>query len=246
VSERPAKPLNAKAYGSIPHLPGSRLGPGDHHCHEGQERICLERCRDRHDRILVQEKVDGSCVAVAKVDGEIVPLIRAGYRAGSSHYRQHHLFNDWAFGRYALFDELLQEGERFAGEWLALAHGTRYELQHEPFVVFDLIAGKVRASVDALTERLAGRLPQPKLLHDGGPLPLATALRRLGEYGHHGALDPAEGVVYRVERKGEVDFLAKWVRPDKVDGCYFPEESGGADVWNWLPVEPAEREAVAS
>ena len=24
------KPLGRKAYGSIPHLPGSRLGPGDH------------------------------------------------------------------------------------------------------------------------------------------------------------------------------------------------------------------------
>jgi len=30
------------------------------------------------------------------------------------------------------------------------------------------------------------------------------------------AIDPIEGLVYRVERKGKVDFLAKWVRPDKV------------------------------
>ena len=36
------KPLGRKAYGSIPHLPGSRIGPGDHHCHEGQRRIGLE------------------------------------------------------------------------------------------------------------------------------------------------------------------------------------------------------------
>jgi hypothetical protein len=32
-----------------------------------------------------------------------------------------------------------------------------------------------------------------------------------------------------------VDFLAKWVRPDKVDGMYLPEISGKEPVWNWRP-----------
>ena len=82
--ERGAKPLSRKAYGHIGHLPGSRLGEGDHHVHEGQARICTLKARDKHDRIIVQEKVDGSCCAVAKIDGAIVPLIRAGYRAEQS------------------------------------------------------------------------------------------------------------------------------------------------------------------
>lgn len=30
------KPLGGKSYGSIPHLPGSRLGPGDHHDNGGK------------------------------------------------------------------------------------------------------------------------------------------------------------------------------------------------------------------
>jgi len=60
------KPLGRKSYGSIPHLPDSRLGVGDHHCHEGQSVICTERRRDKHDRIIVTEKVDGSNVAIAK------------------------------------------------------------------------------------------------------------------------------------------------------------------------------------
>jgi hypothetical protein len=38
-----------------------------------------------------------------------------------------------------------------------------------------------------------------------------------------------------VERKSEVDFLAKWVRSDKVDGMYLPEISGKEPVWNWRP-----------
>ncbi len=61
----------------------------------------------------------------------------------------------------------------------------------------------------------------------------------LADGGFHGALDPVEGAVWRVERNalvnpgrsGErcpvVDFLAKYVRPDKIDGCYLPELNGG-------------------
>ncbi|WP_202614648.1 RNA ligase family protein, partial [Escherichia coli] len=78
---KPEKPLGRKAYGSIPHLPGSRLGPADHHCHEGQARICCEKPRDRHDRIIVTEKLDGGNVAIAKVNGAIFALGRAGYLA---------------------------------------------------------------------------------------------------------------------------------------------------------------------
>lgn len=48
TTTKPRKPLGRRAYGSIGHLPGSRLGPGDHHVPEGQGRICTERTRDGH------------------------------------------------------------------------------------------------------------------------------------------------------------------------------------------------------
>jgi hypothetical protein len=47
------RPLKRKAYGSIPHLPNSRTGPGDHHIPEGQTRICTERARPG-DTIIVR------------------------------------------------------------------------------------------------------------------------------------------------------------------------------------------------
>jgi hypothetical protein len=50
--------------------------------------------------------------------------------------------------------------------------------------------------------------------------------------GGHGATDPVEGAIWRIERKGEVDFLAKYVRHDKVDGKYFPENNNGITTWN--------------
>ena len=72
-----------------------------------------------------------------------------------------------------------------------------------------------------------------------GPAPsIVEALNGLGTYGFHGALDPVEGAVWRIERKGMVDFLVKYVRTDKVDGSYLPEISGKEPIWNWRPVEP--------
>jgi hypothetical protein len=235
IESRPTKPLGIRAYGHVPHLPGSRMGPGDHHCHEGQARICTERARDRHDVIIVQEKLDGSCMAVAKLDGQILPLQRRGYLATSSPYRQHHLFAEWVYANYDRFDALLQEGERVVGEWLALAHGTRYDLTgREPFVAFDLMRGDQRATVAELNERAGGVLMVPQTVSIGPPLSIEAAMKAVERSGH-GALDPVEGAVWRVERNGRVEFLAKYVRPDKVDGCLLSDVSGGAEIWNWLP-----------
>ena len=126
------------------------------------------------------------------------------------------------------------------------AHGTRYELSHEPFVVFDLMVGDKRMPYDEFAERIAvGEFVPPTLLHRGGPLSLDETLKRLGELGFHGSLDSVEGAVWRVERdkptgkKGErrriVDCLVKDVRPGKLDGMYLPELSGQESVWNWRP-----------
>jgi len=233
--DRPTKPLGRKAYGSIGHLLQSRLGPGDHHISPGQARICLEEARDRHDGIVVQEKLDGCCVAVAKLKGEIVALNRAGYPAETSRWEHHRIFAQWVERHEERFDLLLKEGERVVGEWLALAHGTRYKLWHDPFVPFDIMVGQERKLTEEVYERVrAVGFEPPRLLHKGGPLPLEEAIAVLKQP-WHGNLDPGEGVVYRVERKGKVDFLAKWVRPDKIDGYYLPELSGKPAIWNWHP-----------
>lgn len=233
--DKPKKPLGRKAYGSIPHLPESRIGPGDHHCHEGQARICTAAKRDKHDNIIVTEKLDGSCVAVARVEGTIHALGRAGWPALTSPHFQHRLFHDWAMGRETLFLDLLSDGEVLIGEWLAQAHGTKYDLAgHGPFAVFDLTKGGKRLPYARLVERVNGRLSMVPLLHEGGPVSIALVLDKLGN-GHYGALDTAEGAVWRVERKGQFDFLAKFVRLDKVDGLYLPEQTGHEAVWNWSP-----------
>lgn len=234
----PTKPLLAKAYGHIPHIPGSRMGLGDHHCHDGQAAIATTKKRDRHDEISVTVKLDGSCMAVARIDGVIVPLSRSGYLATTSKYEQHQLFADWVHTHQQRFLDALQDGERFVGEWLAQAHGTRYELIHGPFVAFDVMVGPKRLSQQEILSRAdrAG-LPTPCILSCGDSYGLDDAVNAI-KIPCHGELDPVEGIVWRVERKGVFDFIVKWVRPDKIDGLYLPEISGKSPVWNWRPRTP--------
>ena len=246
MADFPSKPLGIKNYGHIPHLPGSRMGPGDHHCDEGQARIATEALRDRHDLVIVLEKLDGSNVGIARLNGALYPLNRSGYLATSSPYAQHQLFAAWVYENQDRLLAVLRDGERLCGEWLAQAHGTRYALRHEPFVAFDLMAGNKRSTFTELVERARlGDFTTPALLHRGGPRSIDSVMVHLADGGFHGALDPVEGAVWRVERHelvhpgrgGErrpvVDFLAKYVRPDKVDGCYLPEINGGQAHWNW-------------
>jgi hypothetical protein len=235
----PTKPLGQKGYGTIPHLPGSRRGPADKGVNDGQYRIlCVrpDRSRPKGDKIWVQEKLDGSNTGAVKLNGEIIPINRAGHRAETSDYVHHRLWHEWVTWNQDRFHQLLDEGERVMGEWLVLAHGTRYALPHEPFVAFDLIRnGWERCPIERFYQRLLAMyrpFEGPRLLYGGGPLAVEEAVRLLDDPGvgdgrAHGAVDPAEGVVYRLENgRGDVELLAKYVRPEKVDGWYLFERDG--------------------
>ena len=217
------KPLGGKGYGSVPHLPCSRLGPGDWSCHEGQARIATEKPRDRHDRIIVTEKLDGSNVCIANVDGAILAVGRAGYLAQSSPHRMHQVFAAWVRSQEDRFRPALEPGQRIVGEWLYQAHGTVYEPVGDPFVPFDLMTGKDRLPWDdACAAFAAAGLRPAHVVSDGPAISVAAALAALGPTGRHGAIEEIEGAVWRVERRGAFDFMAKFVRPSKVDGKYLP------------------------
>jgi hypothetical protein len=228
------KPLGIKNYGSIGHLPNSRMGPADHHVHEGQSVICTTSKRDKNDVVIVSEKLDGSNVGVAILDGQVLALGRAGYLANTSKFIQHQMFASWVAQNEKRFLNLLSEGQRCVGEWLAQAHGTRYDLWHEPFVIFDIMEGHKRLPWSTMRSRVINRgFIAPLEINYGPSCSVELAMERIGKHGFHGAVDPVEGAVWRVERNGEFDFMAKFVRPDKVDGLYLTEKTGQPDVWNW-------------
>lgn len=236
----PNKPLGKKSYGSIGHLPTSRLGTGDHHIHEGQARAILEEL-PKKDRLIVQEKVDGSNVGVCRVDGQIVAINRAGWNCWSSPHEQHRMFAAWVRENEGRFAGILGERERICGEWLALAHGTRYALPHDPFVAFDVFdASGERLTFDRFSERAeTGKFAVPHVFHDAA---VACPLADVADLpSRHGAEDGIkEGVVYRWERGDRVLMLAKWVRPDKLDGYLLTGDSEKGmraehETWNWRP-----------
>ena len=235
----PIKPLNKKAYGSIGHLPGSRVGTGDHSLNKGQGDLLT--IDNKGGNVIVQEKLDGSCMSVAKIESKIVPLTRAGYNAYDSNYLFQRGFANWVTNREHLFDHILEDGERIVGEWLTLAHGTVYTLKHSPFVPFDIFRNEERVLYQELVERLESWLPLPALLSEGDAINIEEVEKKLGDFGFHGASDKAEGAVWRIERKQKksnkvmVDFLGKYVRPDKIDGKYLVglENSVVTDeIWN--------------
>lgn len=226
------KPLGRKSYGSIPHLSNSKLGPGDYHVHIGHERIATIKTRDKNDIVIVQEKLDGGNVGIAKLNGEIIALTRAGYLAATSNYETHWIFEKWVMQNMRRFDALLSEGERVCGEWLFHAVGTRYDLPHEPFVAFDIMIGPNRQSMFTVAKRLCKHgFTLANTIHVGNSISVNDALELLGN-GKHGAIDKVEGLIYRIERRGEVDFLCKYVNHDHQTGRYLPEISGNKILTN--------------
>lgn len=247
--EKGIKPLKMKAYGSIGHLPNSRMGPADRSVTPGMEAILTKKPR-KGDRIIVEEKLDGSCMSVAKLEGQLIPLTRSGWRARDVTYEHLRSFEPYVQDRAKQFDALLNEGERVVGEWIPMAHGTIYDPNDKgfsPFIAFDIFRDGQRILRDEFTHRIAEvELMRSVRLHDSEqPLSVEQALAMLepgrddrnlsgkysGPYGFHGAQEDVEGAVWRVEREGRVDFLAKYVRPDKIDGKYFSNISGKDEIW---------------
>lgn len=215
------KILGQKSYGSIPHLIGSKRGPTDKGVNEGQHRIATEKVRDFKDLIIVQEKLDGSNVAIARINDRLVPVTRTGYAALSSPYEQHHKFDEWAFLNLKRF-EFLEEGERLCGEWLTKRHSIEYKLYHEPFVAFDIMSNGHERTIYAEFLYRCGEsdIITPNLIHMGGPAKAKWVMKKMG-LGNHGAQEKPEGAVWRIEREFRVDFLCKFVRHDYEPGKYL-------------------------
>ena len=188
------KPLGIKAYGSIGHLPNSRVTENDYSLNESQGKLVTEKTRDHFDLVIVQEKLDGSNCSVALINGQILALERAGYQAQSSKYEMHQLFADWVRKNEDRFRTVLKEGERICGEWLAQAHGTIYDLSgREPYAVFDIMKDHDRLPYIEFVERVGTTFAKPALIHVGQPISTRKAME-IHQTKNYGA-DEVEGSI---------------------------------------------------
>ncbi len=221
--------MQEKNYGSIPHLSTSKMSQqADKKITMGQELILTKKARDYKDLIIVTEKLDGSNVGIIKKDNKLIPITRSGYHVNTSKYKQHLLFDEYVKNNEKLFN-WLPENYRICGEWLILSHGTIYDITYEsPFVAFDIFnSNNERLSyIEFINLCYKYNISVVKLLHIGQPISIEKSIKLLGN-GFYGKPEKPEGFVYRVEREGKVDFLAKWVRSDKEDGKYLDKE-----LWN--------------
>lgn len=227
-------------YQSIPHLPGSRHTSSDKLAPPEQVAAATKQAPDPNYQAFVLQKLDGSCMIIerSKEGGRIVPRTRAGNLAGQSPYLQHRLFDAWVMTQVDRFLPLLQRGECLVGEWLVQAHGSRYTLNHEPFVLLDKLSvnGKSCSYAALLKVAQAGDFTTPRLLHCSFKPPnlLRTAfsvedmLKRLDDgLSFHGE-DQTEGAVWRIERFGIPLYMVKFVKPEFDPGQYL----GGTPLWN--------------
>lgn len=233
---KPVKPLGAKGYGSTPHLVGSRVGPSDSHVEPTLAKIMTEKVRNRHDRIIVTEKLDGSCMTVAKLAGWVLPVNRAGYLVTDSPWPMQHVFADYVADRRKAFSSMLAEDERIAGEWMLQAHGTIYDVVHpdDLFVAFSIIGPRGRIPYDEFAARVdVAGIRRAHVISDGPAVSQVQAVRELGDRGFHGAREQPEGAVWVLETRGEFNCIAKHVIPEKVDGKYLSSITGAPEIWNY-------------
>lgn len=225
------RPLGKDAYGSIPYMLDCWEDQRAKYIDKGQDNILTVNKRNNHDTIWVTEKYDGSNVSIANVEGKIYPLTKTGYLARTSKYKHHLAFARWVELNQHYLKLFIPDGFRLCCEWLLKRHTLEYEFlintQECSIVAFDLIENESNDRLSYLDFYSLDTwlIPKARLLHCGNSIkPKDLILKLNGDHDHKIQSAPdnkPEGLIYRLERHGKVDFLAKWVRSDFVAGKFL-------------------------
>lgn len=213
-------------YPKIPHLPfNPNLSEGDIVASNDTAKILWES-----DKIYVQEKVDGSNLGIAVVDGHPVmrnrdKFLSKGERKTGASRQQFKPSWNWFYENKAKFEQL--EGYSIYGEWLLAVHGIHYNQLHDWFYVYDILDQRKCLFLDTLE---ASRLAQSVGLQFMQPLytgkitdyntltDLANGETQLAP-GHK-----REGVVVKVSDGKYITHLFKMVRKDYIQGQFWNPE----------------------
>lgn len=214
------KVLSHKNYGSIPHLLGSKLGEHDKFITEGQHNIATKKSRDWKDTIWVTEKIGGSNVGVVKINGILNRVTRKGLLCSKSRFDTHKEFINESYRFLDRIKYEIEEGERLVFEWVDTENPCSIQYCHDEVFLLDWFDANNRRKPFCDVIRMAGHLgvSTPKIIHCGQPIDVKRLIKQKNALTSNLTKEQSEGLVYRVERNGQFDFMAKWVRPDFIPG----------------------------
>lgn len=213
--------MNAQQYTfpRTPHLPGSNVVDTDRSL-TSEEVAAL--CRDCE--IVIQEKLDGTCVGVFLGEDKSAVLLKRGGIIGHREKDQYNVFRTWVQQRAEPLHEALAKRHVLFGEFLWQTHGLFYDRLPDFFIGYDLleraseaflvssaVRQKLQNVVSVVPELWRGTMRTPEQL-SGKIKEVATLPSAFG--------DRAEGVYVRFERDDQLMARAKYRNPGFQSGWH--------------------------
>jgi len=178
--------------------------------------------------LVVEEKLDGTCIAIMFEDGKLT-----FYNRGSqiSDHPQYDLFKTWAFSKRDDFWDILGNDFIMYAEWLYCKHTIHYTKLPHYFMEFDVCDKDdgFFLSTKYRREALCGALFSVPVLHYGAIEDEQTLNLLMGRSLFGNTL--SEGLYLKIEEEGEVIARAKYVRPD------FIKTASESKHWQHKPLE---------
>ncbi len=162
--------------------------------------------------VHVSEKLDGANVGISYQQGSLI-LQKRGRFIKEGEHPQYGAFKDWAYRRYYLFSQLLEDTVLF-GEWLFAKHSIHYTRLPDYFFMFDVWQNGIFLPIeerDSIAERLGLYVP-PTIYQGFLSLNEIPPLIQQSHYSN----ESMEGIVVRSLRNP--DLRGKYVRPDFIRG----------------------------
>lgn len=134
-----------KGYSSIPHLSGSKMtSKEDIRLLNGEEYFTI-KTKEKKDKVLILEKIDGCCISVRRDGDTLIPATRNGFSIDDGQYAHIKAFLPFLEENKQVFLSALADGETVYGEWTFAEHGTPKSAYKKLFYPFDIVGvdGKI-------------------------------------------------------------------------------------------------------
>jgi len=192
-----------------PHLPGSNVVDTDRSLTSKEVAVLCRDCE-----VVIQEKLDGTCVGLFFDEADTPVLLKRGGIIGHREKDQYNVFRTWVQQRAEPLHKALAKRHVLFGEFLWQTHGLFYDRLPDFFIGYDLLdrTSKAFLVTDGVRQELEGIVEVvPELWRGTVRTPdqlsrkIEDVAKRPSAFGNQ-----AEGVYVRFERDGQLVARAKY------------------------------------